>query len=129
MKFNLLADTNWESRVDKALDNISDLEYRRFFEKKDYGSSLDAFVVVFMCRDPYLNFKQRIRFSRKDRTIYMDIMLDFNQFVIISPDERERIMVEKMFSEIPPIIAKYKLPDFDLPRFEKDLRRIMSKIL
>jgi len=128
-RFNILADFYWETNIDKVLDLLSDTGYRRFFLEQNYGSSLEGLTVVLMCQDPNLKLKQRIRLSKKERKIYLDIMLDLNQFMGLIQKEREKIIVEKLLSEIPPIIAKYKLEDFNVSKFEMDLQSQMSKIL
>ena len=56
-------------------------------------------------------------------------MLDLPHFMEITQKEREKIIVGKLILEIPPIIAKYKLEDFDLVKFKTDLKNWMSKIL
>lgn len=128
MRFNILSDTDWDSKVDKVLDTLTDFEYRRYFEEKNYGDSLEGITIVFMCRNPEYNFKQRIRYSKKEKKIYLDIMLDLNQFRQIEQGERERIVAQRLVAEIPPIIAKYKFPDFDLTKFETDIRKLLKKI-
>jgi len=128
MRFNLLSDANWESKIAKVLGALSDFGYRRFFEERNYGSSIDGITVVFMCRDTQLNFKQRIRHSKKEKKIYLDIMLDLDQFKRIEQGEKEKIVAHRLVSEIPSIIAKYKFNDFDIEEFEADLRLWLEKI-
>ncbi|MFN5307927.1 MAG: hypothetical protein ACK5C0_00560 [Candidatus Kapaibacterium sp.] len=128
MRFNILSDADWDSKIDKVLDTFSDFGYRRLFEEKDYGDSLYGITVVFMCRNTEYNFKQRIKYSKKEKKIYLDIMLDLNQFKQIEQREKERIVAQKLISEIPPIISKYKFTDFDLPSFEADLKKMLIKI-
>lgn len=128
-RFNILADFYWEAHLDKILDTFSELGYRKYFSEQDYGTSLEGLTVVLMCQDPNLNLKQRIRLSKGERKIYLDIMLDLPHFIKITQKEREKIVAEKLISEIPPIIAKYKLDDFNMVKFETDLKSWMSKIL
>jgi hypothetical protein len=128
MRFNILSDADWDSKIDKVLDTFSDFGYRRLFEEKNYGDSLYGITVVFMCRNTEYNFKQRIKYSKKEKKIYLDIMLDLNQFKQIEQREKERIVAQKLISEIPPIISKYKFTDFDLPSFEADLKKLLIKI-
>ena len=128
-RFNILADFYWETHIDKVLNLLSDIGYRKYFSEQNYGSSLDGITVVLMCQPPNLNLKQRIRLSNKEKKLYLDIMLDLPQFLKIDQKEREKIIVNKLISEIPPIIIKYKLEDFNLARFNKDLGYWMSKIL
>lgn len=128
MRFNLLSDANWESKVDKVLDSLSDFGYRDFFEQRNYGKSLDGITVILMCKNPKSNFKQRIRCSQKEKRLYLDIMLDLNEFTHIEQADREKIVARKLVTDLPPIIAKYKFPDFDLTRFESDLRDLLKNI-
>jgi len=128
-RFNILADFYWESKVDKVLDRLSTIGYRRFFVEQYYGSSLEGITVVLMCQNPDLNLKQRIRFSKKEKKIYLDLMLDLNQFLLIDQRQKERVAAEKLIEEIPVIISKYKLNDFNLPKFESDLKKALSVLL
>jgi len=129
MRLFITCDINWESRVNWVLDTLYESGYVSFFEEQIYGSAIDSIVVVVMCRNPDLNFKQRIRFSKKEKKLYLDIMLDFKYFVKINQKEREQIVVNKLITEVPLIISKYKFKDFNLPKFEIDFRNQMSKIL
>jgi hypothetical protein len=129
MKFFITCDSFWEAQVDKVIDHIDDTGYKRYFSEQDYGTSLDGITVVLMCHAPNLNLKQRIRLSKKEKKIYLDIMLDLPHFLEIAQKEREKIIVDKLIAEIPSIITKYKLEDFNLMKFETDLKNWMSKIL
>lgn len=129
MRFFITCDSHWEAKVDKVIDKIDDTGYKKFFQEKDYGSSLDAITVILMCQDSDLNLKQRIRFSKKEKKIYLDLMLDLNEFLKIEQNEKEKIVVEKLLNEIPRIISRYKLLDFDIKSFTTDLQFWMSKIL
>lgn len=74
-----------------------------------------------MCRNPELNFKQRIRYTKKDQNLSFDLMLDYNQFVVMTPDQRVSEMCKRLLEEMPPIVKKYKFPDFDLDKFMDNL--------
>ena len=129
MRLFLTCDSFWEAKVDKVLDALYQTGYKRFFDEQNYGTSLDCVAVVLMCQNPNLNLKQRIRLSKKEKTLYLDIMLDLSHFLEIAQNEREKIIVDKLIAEIPSIITKYKLEDFNLAKFEEDLKNWMSKIL
>jgi|GEM_PF-1072940 len=122
MRFNLLADFFQGTKVDTALFKLDDAGYRQYFANIKYGKELDGITVVLMCQDPKLNLKQRIRHSKKERKLYIDIMLNMYEFMSINDEERVRIVSVKLLEEIPPIIKKYKFKDFDLLKFETDLK-------
>lgn len=45
MRLNILSDANWESRVDRVLDALSDFNYRSYFQERDYSTGLIGVVV------------------------------------------------------------------------------------
>ena len=122
MRFFTTSDANSESKINEILNALDDSYFNEYFADKYYDDSGIEMAVVFMCRDPRRNFKQRIRFVKKENTLYMDIMLDLNVMSCSDSETRRRIVGDKMVNEIPEIIHKYKFNDFDLPRFTKDLR-------
>lgn len=124
LKFS--GDFDWESRVGKIVTDLN--SERGYFEEKEYGESIKKVFIVLMCSNPDFNFKQRTRFSKDEHTLYADIMLDLKQFKIISHTDRERIIAEKLLSEIPAIVLKYKFKNFDLERFKIDLKGWFEKL-
>ena len=129
MRFLLTYDANWEAKIDVVLTRLGETGFKTMFEKKNYGASVEVIGIVLMCRNPSLNFKQRIRYVKAEKELYLDIMLDFYQFEKIEQTERNKIVAEKLIKEVPIIIAKYKFKDFDLPKFEADLTKCFKKVL
>ena len=74
-----------------------------------------------MCRDPALNFKRRVRFCKKDQTLYLDVMLHLPELIPLLHEERRSIIMERLEREIPEILSKYNFNNFERPRFESDL--------
>ena len=122
MRFFTTYDANSEANLDEILHGLDNGGFDEYFAEKYYDDSGIEMSVIFMCRDPRWNFKQRIRFSKKENRLYMDIMLDLDVMSHADPITRKRIVAEKIVNEVPQIIAKKKFKDFDLPRFTKDLR-------
>lgn len=127
MRFFLTADYNWESKLDHAIKN---LELRDFFAERKYGEDLSGGIgVVLMCRDPALDFKQRIRLSKKDQSLSMDVMLDLPFFVSATHAQRREVVAKSLVYEIPRIVKKYRFTSFDVENFSSDLERIVSEQL
>lgn len=122
MRFRIVSDSNIEAGLSDVSDALSESGFRAHFAEQYYDDSGISLGVVLMCRDPHLNFKQRIRFSKKENTLYMDLMLDLDVMSRANPVTRKRIVGEKIVNEVPQIVAKYKFKDFDLKRFSSDLR-------
>lgn len=120
MHIRITSDANDESGVGEVVDELSG-PTRRHFSPKDYGSGLIGVVVVLMCRDPSLNFKRRVRFARKEKKLYMDVMLDLAYLVNVDHENRKKTIIERVLSEVPTTLHKYALKEFDETRFVQDL--------
>jgi len=121
MHFRVTGDSNEESGVSAVVIEWSG-PARLFFLEKNYGVGLEGIVVVLMCRDPRLDFKRRVRLDRKEMKLYVDVMLELGVMTGLDHDERKRLIVARLLAELPPIIGKYQLRDFDCTAFMEDLR-------
>lgn len=128
MRFSILCDINWESKVDQALRNLDIRELNKYLERKNIGSGLSGITICLMCRDPELKFKQRIRLSKKENKLYMDIMLDYNHFVQIENKQRQMIIGKSILNELPKTLKKYKLDDFSIENLKNGLKEYFEKI-
>lgn len=74
-------------------------------------------------------FKQRIRFSSSEQTLYIDIMLSLDQLLSIGQDEKNRIVLNNIIEEVPPIVLKYKkkIKDFDFDKFLLDFKKCFGE--
>jgi hypothetical protein len=108
MRFSILADFDHEAGIDIVMDRFIQVGVRKFSRKR-------------IMAVPW--------YSRKEEKIYMDLMLDYNLFVSVSQEERDKVTAQKMMKEVPPIVRKYKLPDFNYTEFESDLPMLMSEIV
>lgn len=122
MRFNLLFDADWESGLNRVLDDLSNLGYRRHFEARHYDDGLVGVTVVLMCQDPALHLKRRVRYARAEKKLYMDIMLDLSGMKAIDHEARKRLVLDRLVAEVPAIIAKYCVAGFDSEHFVSDLR-------
>lgn len=121
MDFRVACDANVESKLSQIKFGLNDA-FEKYFGDRFYDDSGIAIFVVLTCRDPAHNFAQRIRFSKKENCLYMDLMFDLGTMIRADFVEGKRIVGEKMVVEVPQIIAKKKFKNFDLPRFSADLR-------
>lgn len=123
MRFNISGDFDWESKIDQVLKAFSDDNYHSYFQERDYGTGLIGITVVFLCHDPALNLKRRIRLSKKEKKLYVDIMLDLPEMKSVDFTKKKMIISELLLKEIPEVISKYKIDDFDLQRFVEDFQK------
>jgi hypothetical protein len=137
MRLFLSCDADWESRVDQILGDLSKTGYRERFESRDYGSGLGCVSVIFICRDPLLNFKQRIKLKKEknslrvENTLHMDIMLNLStmkSFDRTDRASRKRIIMERLYDEVPEVLSRYQISDFNRDAFISDLREWIDSI-
>jgi len=124
----ITCDANQESGVGKVIDEICG-PTSNHFATKSYGVGLNGIGIVLMCRDPELNFKQRIRLSKIDGKLYADIMLNLDEMKRLTHATRKQIVCERLINEVPPIVHKYSIPDFDERRFTDDLRAWLGNLV
>ncbi len=74
-----------------------------------------------MCQAPVLNLKRRVRLFKKDKKLYIDIMLNLEQMKSARSEVRRDIIVQNIAKDVPDIVSKYKITDFETERFNKDL--------
>lgn len=125
MKLNLLADINWESKVDHAIKVVN----FHSLAKADYGAGLTKLVVALNCRDPALGHKQRVRLAHATKTLYIDVMLGLHFFVTATHVERRRRIYEQVMSQIRQVFERRRIKDFEFERFFGDLDRLLSEQL
>jgi hypothetical protein len=123
----ITSDANSESGVGEVIDEICGATGKHFATRA-YGLGLHGLAVILMCRNPDLNFKRRLRFSKKDKMLYMDIMLDFEQMRQAVHEVRKKMIAERVANEVPIILNKYSIPDFDVARFVEDLKTWLKEI-
>jgi hypothetical protein len=121
MYLRITGDVNQESGVAEVIYEISG-PTENYFAAKDYGAGLRGVGVVLVCRDPELNFKRRVQFSKKNKTLYMDIMLNLEEMSQSKHERRKQIILERLAEEIPAVLSKYSIRDFDKAQFVKDLK-------
>lgn len=127
MHFRVTGDIDSRSGVGSIIDSLSG-STRQHFLSKNYGAGLLGVVVVLMCQDANLNLKKRVSFAKKKKKVYLDIMLDLDQMRQAEHEIRKRIVIERLAEEVPTVLRKYSIPDFDETRFVEDLRQWLKEI-
>jgi hypothetical protein len=120
------SDSNWEAKLDHATRTLDEQHH---FESRDYGPGLQSLVIILNCRDAELGHKQRVRFTKEDRTLGIDIMLRLEDFTRVPHQQRRQIIVQGLLTEVPRIVRKYAIPDFDTERFLTDFEGYITDCL
>lgn len=120
MRLQITGDFAAESGLEEVILTLTRTSYFKYFQEKSYGEGLLGFSVILMCQEPSLGLKQRIKHSKAEKKIYMDIMLDLNEYKNATPSWRLENVLDRIFKEAPGVISKYKLEAFNAELFLND---------
>ncbi|MES2983124.1 MAG: hypothetical protein V4727_12495 [Verrucomicrobiota bacterium] len=120
MHFRITGDSDVTSGVGAIITAISS-PTRMHFIDREYGAGLAGVVACLMCQDPALALKQRVRHSKKDKTFYVDVMLDLPSMCAAAPSGREGMVFCELITQLGIITARRKITDFDSSAFLSDL--------
>ena len=122
MRVFITGDIASESGVSRVICEISG-PTDDHFTSKDYGKGLLGVCVVLMCQDPRLHLRRRTRLSKKDKTLYMDIVLNLDEMAAATPSRRRKVVLQKIAAEVPETLSNYQLAGFDRASFLADINK------
>lgn len=111
-KFQLLSDTDSESGILFAKQKITSNGFNKYITSENYGSDLNGVVIILVCRKPEIILKKRLRLSKKEKMLYMDIMLDYDLFNNMEFEQRVTQICKILLVELSQVLKKYKFEDF-----------------
>ncbi|MBJ8452540.1 hypothetical protein PYR74_12820 [Acinetobacter bereziniae] len=111
-KFQLLSDTDSESGILFAKQKITSNGFNKYITSENYGSDLNGVVIILVCRKPEIILKKRLRLSKKEKMLYMDIMLDYDLFNNMEFEQRVTQICKTLLVELSQVLKKYKFEDF-----------------
>jgi hypothetical protein len=111
-KFQLLSDTDSESGILFAKQQITSNGFNKYITSENYGSDLNGVVIILVCRKPEIILKKRLRLSKKEKMLYMDIMLDYDLFNNMEFEQRVTQICKTLLVELSQVLKKYKFEDF-----------------
>jgi hypothetical protein len=124
MNVNILADFNWESKLDHVM-RVVDLRGIA----GDFGTGLQKILICLMCRDPELEFKQRARHTRADAMLAIDVMLDLPFFISATHVQRRAKVAEQIGIQMRAVFVKKRIKDFDADAFLECLDAVLTEQL
>jgi hypothetical protein len=125
MHFRITGDISSDSGVGKIITDLSG-PTRLFFKQKEYGTGINGIVIVLMCQDSSLNLKRRLRFSKKENFLYMDIMLDLDEMKAATPEKRKQNIIQRVIKEVHENLSKYSIKNFDIEKCVADLKEYLN---
>ncbi len=132
-EINKLKDTNmktgnsadiYEDSGIKPLLNEMDLE--KYFEHKDYGNNEVELFFVINCLQSHIK-ERRPRFDNKDKTLYFDIMLDY-EIVKKASIKNKKIILANAVIDSFEVLDKYKKLHLNKEKIKKDAKEYFIKL-
>jgi hypothetical protein len=126
MRISVLSDSNWEAKLEHATRTLT---LREFFEGRGYGEGLLGISIILNARDPNLNHRKREKFTKSDRILRFDVMLQTGELIEASHQRRRDIVCENLCSELASTLKRRKFAAFDAEAFIADFSRIVREDL
>lgn len=78
---------------------------------------------MLVCQRTSLKLKQRVKFRKKDKTLFMDVMLDLDEMRNLEPDVRTHTVGKHIVEAVQATLAKYSFAQFDSKRLLFDFEK------
>jgi hypothetical protein len=128
MRVSTVGDIDAGTGVSHVIDALNRCMRPRF-ATLDYGGGLSALCLCLVCIDPRRVVpKRRERLVRKGRTLYLDVMLEFDVLADASPETRLRIVREQALHDVSACLTRRALPEFDRVRFLDDFAAALGEL-
>jgi hypothetical protein len=113
--------------IGMGLEVLSDLtsplcgKLEQFFEHKNYGDGILRVAIILNCRPGYLNFKLRKRYDKATKTLYYDVMLNYELVKEMSDLEKKKTIHEALLDSVD-LVTGYqkKIKEFDFMEYKKN---------
>ena len=122
----VLSDTDGRTGVLEAKQSFND-EIEAFFKPRSYGADLNGVGINLMCRDPIYEFKQRVRLSKAEKILDLDVMLDWDE-MIHAGSRRKAAILRVLRKAVRDVLERRKWKDFDVTQFLLDLDTICERL-
>ncbi|HET6983762.1 MAG TPA: hypothetical protein VFI53_16580 [Myxococcaceae bacterium] len=137
MRVFVTSDSAAGTGVGEASGSICE-KMEKEFKPKTFGPGLSEVVIVLMCRDPEYGFKQRVRHSRAERILYLDVMLDWDEMLRAGPKRRmagtrdafalRSAVLDAMKRTVREVFARRRVSDFDVPGFLGEFDAVCDRL-
>lgn len=119
--YHTFYDTFLPETYDPIVINIG-----KYFEDKNYSMELDELETIINCSTGWV-FKQRSSFSRKQKTLFFDIIIDYDYYMSLADEARKNCVALSFLRDIE-ILKKYKPKDFKLEELKSDFEFFFKEI-
>ena len=129
MLFSLVQELSWRLDEKGRMITVVSDELEKHFVGTNYGSFIGMFLICIICVESESESFHPVRppkYSKKDREFGYDINLDFESFLNADMEEARKILGTAVLNSVKAIRRK-RIGDFDLTKFEEDLRNFLNE--
>lgn len=126
MRVSILSDSNWEAKIDHATRRLDE---RRHFEALSFGTGVTGIAIILNARDPHLGHRRRERFSKAEKCLRFDVMLDLDQLIVSTHQQRRDIICKACLADLSSTLERRGFSDFDSKGFFSEFESMMRKAL
>lgn len=119
-------DIYWDTNIDKWYNQIVPL-IEKYFENKNFGPEVEKLnTILNSC--PGIEFKVRNRFSRKDKELFFDVVISYEEYMRLDTEEKKKELIAISFLKNMDVLSKYKPKDFVLSDLKNDFKIFFQNI-
>jgi hypothetical protein len=119
-------DIYWDTYINKWFTQIVPL-IEKYFEFKKYGEDVEELNTIINC-SPGETFKVRNRFSRKNKELYFDVVISYEEYMSLDTEEKKKELIAISFLKNMDVLSKYKPKDFVLSDLKNDFKMFFQNI-
>jgi len=125
MKIDLSADITEDSGLTKLILEISGDLLPSFFLEKNYGN--DEIELFFVINCVPHNFRKRVKYDIKDKTLSWDIVLNYREVKKLSSSKKKELLAENIINSLD-ILDDYKQLNLNKKKLKIDMELFFKSI-
>lgn len=127
MKMFITSDADAQSGIGELVDTVSGPCWRHF-QRFDFGDEVAGICVVLVCQPLSIGLKPRVSYSKKERQLYLDVMIDPAEVKRMPLSDFRHMLFDRITNNISTVLAKYRLKEFRSNDFIEALRSWFSEM-
>jgi hypothetical protein len=121
MKISMSSDLGMHMDVVSNSASLIGEQLETFFEDRSYSDGILRVGIILNCRPSYLNFKARKRFEKATKTLYYDVMLNYELIIEMPDTEKNKAVHDALQNSVEFVMGyKKKIKEFNFEEFKKD---------
>ncbi len=115
----------WDTYIDKIFGAIEPL-MKQHLQTKHYGEEVENLDTIVLCAP--LNYNRRKTFSRKEKFLYCDIIIDYNYYMSLADENKKKECIALYFLHDLQELSKFKPKGFVLADLIQDLKNLFENV-